>query len=55
MRLKSKVNSNIAKVKAIAMSGYASEQDRHTSLSAGFDLHVNKPFDISSLVAAINN
>ena len=47
--------NNIARVKAIAMSGYASEQDRQTSLSAGFDLHLNKPFDISSLVEAINN
>ena len=42
-------------VKAIAMSGYASEQDRQRSLTAGFDYHFNKPLDIISLIKAIEN
>ena len=45
----------IASVKAIAISGYASEQDRQKSLTTGFDEHLNKPIDISSLIKAIKN
>ena len=45
----------IADVKAIAISGYASLKDRQTSLSAGFDRHLNKPVDIDALMNAIEN
>ncbi len=38
------------KLKAIALSGYASEQDRQRSLEAGFDHHLNKPLNISYLM-----
>ena len=40
-------------IKAIALSGYASEADRKQSLSAGFDEHLNKPIDLKSLMKAI--
>ena len=45
----------IADVKAIALSGYASSDDRQTSLSAGFDRHLNKPVDIDALMDALEN
>ena len=37
-------------VKAIAISGYASEQDRQKSLAVGFDCHLNKPISIEALM-----
>ena len=37
-------------VMAIAVSGYASEQDRQKSITAGFDHHVNKPIDIDVFI-----
>jgi len=45
----------VRNVKAIAVSGYASEQDRQRSLAAGFDYHLNKPLDIASLMNVIKN
>jgi signal transduction histidine kinase/CheY-like chemotaxis protein len=38
---------------AIALSGYVAEDDRHRSLSSGFQLHLQKPLDISSLTPTI--
>lgn len=40
-------------VKAIAISGYASEQDQQRSLAAGFDCHLNKPINIEALMKVI--
>ena len=51
-QLQPNINGN---VKAIAISGYVSEQDRQKSISAGFDFHLNKPLDISSLIDAVRN
>ena len=45
----------IAGVKAIALSGYASIEDRQKSLDAGFDLHFNKPLDLTALIDAIES
>lgn len=40
---------------AIALSGYVSEEDRHRSLSNGFQLHLQKPLDISTLAGTIRD
>ncbi len=40
-------------IKAIALSGYAAEQDRQNSLAAGFDRHINKPMDVNNLIKVI--
>jgi PAS domain S-box-containing protein len=39
---------------AIALTAYAREQDRKTSLDAGFDVHLSKPVEVRDLVAAID-
>lgn len=38
---------------AIALSGYAAEEDRQRSLASGFQLHLQKPLDISTLASTI--
>jgi CheY-like chemotaxis protein len=38
---------------AIALTAFASSTDRDVALAAGFQLHIGKPFDPDSLVAAI--
>jgi ATP-binding cassette subfamily B protein len=38
---------------AIALSGYASAEDRMRALLAGFQLHLGKPVDSRELVASI--
>ena len=42
-----------ADVCAIAVSGFASQDDARRSLKAGFDAHVAKPFRVHELVGAI--
>ena len=39
--------------KAIALSAYASDRDRQKSLSAGFDLHLNKPLDVDNFLKVL--
>ena len=39
---------------ALAVSAYAREEDRIRSLSAGFQLHLSKPFDPVDLLIAVN-
>jgi CheY-like chemotaxis protein len=41
-------------VKSIALSGYATVADVEKSRSAGFDLHLCKPVDLTRLLAAID-
>jgi signal transduction histidine kinase len=41
------------KVTAIAISGYAMEEDRLRSLSSGFSAHLTKPIDLEALTAVI--
>ena len=43
----------IKEIKAIAVSGYASDPDRQKSLAAGFDLHLNKPLDVNNLIQIV--
>ena len=40
---------------AIALSGYASPEDRMRALLAGFQLHLGKPIDSRELVASIGS
>ena len=40
---------------AIALSGYVSEEDRHRSLSNGFQLHLQKPLDVSTIAATVKD
>jgi PAS domain S-box-containing protein len=40
---------------AIALSGYVAEDDRHRSLSSGFQLHLQKPLDISTIAITIKS
>jgi CheY-like chemotaxis protein len=42
-----------ASVKSIAMSGYGMEEDIRKSFASGFDEHLVKPVDLSSLERAI--
>ena len=41
-------------VKAIAITGYASAQDRQKSFAMGFDCHLDKPIDINTLLKMVN-
>lgn len=43
----------LEKIPAVAISGYAMEEDRKRALSAGFSAHVAKPIDIDQLFALI--
>ena len=38
---------------AIAVSGYAADQDRADALAAGFDVHLPKPIDFDALLGAM--
>lgn len=42
---------HLQSVPAIALSGYAAEQDRNAALDAGFDAHLAKPVDPADLTA----
>jgi PAS domain S-box-containing protein len=44
---------NADQLPAIALSGYVAEDDRHRSLSNGFQMHLQKPLDVSTLAATI--
>lgn len=40
-------------IRAMAVTAFARTEDRHRSLDAGFDIHVVKPVDPTSLVGAV--
>ncbi|MDQ6652587.1 MAG: GAF domain-containing protein [Acidobacteriota bacterium] len=42
-------------ISAIALSGYASQNDVDIAIAAGFDLHLSKPVDPSELAAAVES
>ena len=42
-----------ARVAAIALTGFASAQERQQALAAGYDAHLPKPVDFKKLVDAI--
>lgn len=43
----------VARVPAVAVTAYATPQDRERAIAAGFDAHVAKPVDSDALVAVI--
>ena len=43
----------IGKVRARDLTAYATAMDRDTALSAGFQVHMSKPFDPDRLIAVI--
>ncbi|MCA1817612.1 MAG: response regulator [Acidobacteria bacterium] len=45
----------MADVAAIAISGYAMEEDRERAFNAGFSAHVAKPVDVDELLTLIKN
>lgn len=53
LRLIRKMHQRVP-VKAIALSGYGTEQDVRASLEAGFLAHLTKPVSIRDLVAAVD-
>ncbi|HEY2797403.1 MAG TPA: response regulator [Thermoanaerobaculia bacterium] len=53
-RLRGSAPARFASIPAIAVSAYAREEDRIRSLSAGFQLHIAKPFEPVELVAAVD-
>ena len=41
------------RIKAVTLTGYATPDDVHRAIAAGYQLHVSKPIDPSALVSAI--
>jgi PAS domain S-box-containing protein len=50
-QIRESVHSN--SIPAIAVTGYAQEEDRRRALNAGFQVHITKPFDVDEIVAKI--
>jgi CheY-like chemotaxis protein len=44
-----------AQLPAIALSGYVAEDDRHRSIANGFQMHLQKPLDVSTLALTIRD
>ncbi len=44
-----------ARLPVLAVTAYASRSDRQRALDAGFDAHIGKPVDLSSLVSTIRD
>jgi signal transduction histidine kinase/CheY-like chemotaxis protein len=53
-RIRGSAPTRLAAIPAIAVSAYAREEDRIRSLSAGFHVHIAKPFEPVELVAAVD-
>jgi PAS domain S-box-containing protein len=47
-------NTSARRTPAVALTGYASQDDAAAALSAGFDLHVSKPVDPNELAEAVD-
>jgi signal transduction histidine kinase/CheY-like chemotaxis protein len=47
------MNSSVATIPAAALTALARDEDRQRALSAGFQLHLAKPIDGQSLIAAV--
>jgi signal transduction histidine kinase/ActR/RegA family two-component response regulator len=47
------LNGAVASIPAAALTAFAREEDRQEALDAGFQLHLSKPIDAGSLVAAV--
>jgi CheY-like chemotaxis protein len=52
-RLRAMESSGIASIPAAALTAFAREEDRNRALQAGFQMHLAKPIDRSSLVDAV--
>jgi CheY-like chemotaxis protein len=53
-RLRADSGPEARELPAIALTGYASEEDRTRSLAAGFQIHLTKPIDPQALIAAVS-
>jgi len=47
------LDAAVASVPAAALTAFAREEDRQEALDAGFQLHLSKPIDANSLIAAV--
>jgi len=52
-RLRSQDESALRTLPAAALTAFAREEDRREALAAGFQMHLSKPIDAASLVAAV--
>ncbi|HYO92350.1 MAG TPA: ATP-binding protein, partial [Pyrinomonadaceae bacterium] len=52
-RVRAEGDPEVKELPAVALTGYASEEDRARSLAAGFQAHLTKPIDPQSLIAAV--
>ena len=48
-----KLDGDVARIPAVAVSGYARDQDRDRAHAAGFDLHLSKPVTPAALVEVV--
>jgi CheY-like chemotaxis protein len=48
-----KLDGEVARIPAVAVSGYARDQDRERAHDAGFDLHLSKPITPAALIEAV--
>jgi signal transduction histidine kinase len=46
-------NTGLERVPAIALTGYARDEDRDQARAAGYDAHISKPADINKLIGLI--
>ena len=43
----------LAGLRLVALSGYGQQEDKARSMDAGFDVHLVKPADLDSILAAV--
>jgi CheY-like chemotaxis protein len=49
------LDAELGQIPAIAVTGYATAEDVQRALDAGFQLHISKPMDPATFVAAVAN
>ena len=54
-RVRASSAPHLASIPAVALTAFARAEDRQQALQAGFQLHLAKPIDARSLVAAVAN
>jgi CheY-like chemotaxis protein len=52
-RLRAEDDPQLKELPAVALTAYASDEDRARSLAAGFQIHLVKPIDPEALIAAV--
>jgi CheY-like chemotaxis protein len=52
-RVRALTEGRSARIPAVALTAYASDEDRQCALDAGFDVHVTKPVEPAELVSVI--